>query len=315
MPPQLPAIGDEVPASLPPLGGEVGTGNVAPVRPPHPEAKIGPAIPHTGLPDTAAGDMAFADPLRGAISPELRAKLTTPLAHPTGIDAIDVLTSPANIVSALVGGGLAAREARAAGPTVSRTLASLKGVLSAASPVIKYEIVRSGLRSIGLSDAIAVPTAMVLSGYQHGGGTKGATARPSTTPPPGVEPFMPNVSAGQPAYAPPVAMPLPAPVMDRYAPNVSTLTSEQAAAQAAVHNAPVAAEAAIPVSGPQGVPASAQVPTSFAALLKPPSPAQVSNAEGLVARGLSLADAARTVARGDAELGARIMTALQASHK
>ena len=97
--------------------------------------------------------------------------------------------------------------------------------------------------------------------------------------------------------------------------DASGLTPEQTAAQAAVHHAPVAPEASIPVSGPQGVPASAQVPSSFAALLRPPSPAQLANAEALVARGRSLADAARTVSRGDAELGARIMTALQAGHK
>ncbi len=130
-----------------------------------------------------------------------------------------------------------------------------------------------------------------------------------------VDPYMPNVSAGKVEYAPPTTPVSGHLQVDPHMPNVSTLTPEQLAAQAAVHNAPVAAEAPIPVSGPQGVPPGAQVPSSFAALLRPPSPAQLANAEGLVARGRSLADAARTVSRGDAELGARIMSALQQSQK
>jgi hypothetical protein len=53
-------------------------------------------------------------------------------------------------------------------------------------------------------------------------------------------------------------------------------------------------------------------PPSWAALLKPPSPAQLANVEALVARGQRVTDAIRTVSRGDTELGARLMTALQA---
>jgi hypothetical protein len=53
-------------------------------------------------------------------------------------------------------------------------------------------------------------------------------------------------------------------------------------------------------------------PPSWAALLKPPSPAQLANVEALVARGQRVTDAVRTVSRGDTELAARLMTALQA---
>jgi hypothetical protein len=200
-------------------------------------------------------------------------------------------------------------------------LAAGKGILASAAPVVKYELARSGLRTAGIPDSIAIPAAMLLSGYQRGG-VKSAAAPQAETVVPASSPV--DLSAAtaeataaraarfgsQRGWAAQLAQ-----NPDGWRVDASGLTAEQTAAQAAVHNAPVAPEAALPVSGPQGVPASAQVPSSFAALLRPPSPAQLANVEALVARGRPVIEAVRTVSRGDQELGARLMSALQQSHK
>jgi hypothetical protein len=139
---------------------------------------------------------------------------TTPLARPTGIDAIDSFTSPIGLASLAAGGVGVARAGIAGGMS-----AAAKAALADASPLIKYEIYSGVLEHAGVPSSIARPAAMIFAGYKKGA----KVDAPSTVPPPIVETAqeamgrkMASAPAAAPAAArvpvaePPVSMDTPA---------------------------------------------------------------------------------------------------------
>lgn len=107
---------------------------------------------------------------------------TTPLAHPTGIDMIDDFTSPVGLASLAAGGAGIARAGLTGG-----IAAGAKEGLATAAPVIKYEATRTMLRAMKVPDSLAIPIAMVVSGYKKGAKPEPVaepvpTAAPATVP-------------------------------------------------------------------------------------------------------------------------------------
>lgn len=71
-------------------------------------------------------------PFQNAVGPKARKALTSPLIHPTGIDAVDSLTSPVNLALAAISGGK---------PAVSAAYQRVSQLLSHADPELATEIV------------------------------------------------------------------------------------------------------------------------------------------------------------------------------
>jgi hypothetical protein len=94
---------------------------------------------------------------------------TTPLARPTGVDAIDSFTSPVGLVSLAAGGVGIARAGVAGGAA-----AAAKTAFADAAPIIKYQVIESTLQHFGMPLEIAQPLAMGLAGFKKG--TKAAAA-------------------------------------------------------------------------------------------------------------------------------------------
>lgn len=186
---------------------------------------------HAGVPARGRGTQLDLDKSnRGA------ALATTPLAHPTGVDAIDGFTSPVGLASLAAGGVGIVRAGVAGGVT-----AAAKTAIADASPLIKYEIAKGALEHAGIPSSIAMPIAMVFSGYK-----KGAKAEPVTAAKP-----RPAVPA---SAAPPIAAEVaPAAIAeeDRLFQELrDTIAKRQAAAPAAAmeESSPFAKPTAAPVS-------------------------------------------------------------------
>jgi hypothetical protein len=99
---------------------------------------------------------------------------TTPLAHPTGVDAIDNFTSPVGLASLAAGGAGIVRAGIADG-----AIAAAKATAAFTNPVLKFEVARRTMKAIGVPEWAALPIAYGLSGY-----TKGAKGAPEGVPPP-----------------------------------------------------------------------------------------------------------------------------------
>jgi hypothetical protein len=94
--------------------------------------------------------------------------------------------------------------------TGGRVLAGAKEAITQASPIVKYEATKHLLTSAGLPESVAIPLAMVASGYQPG--KKGTEPLPETPAAPGSAsaPTAPEV-APSPAPTPASAGPTKAP--------------------------------------------------------------------------------------------------------
>ena len=88
---------------------------------------------------------------------------TTPLAHPTGIDAIDGMTSPVGLAS-LAAGGYGIATAGAAEGAVGAARAGF----AAASPIVKYEAAKHLLLRMGVPSGMAELAAATVSGIKSG---------------------------------------------------------------------------------------------------------------------------------------------------
>ncbi len=193
-------------------------------------------------------------PRANGVGPQTRTLATTPLAHPTGIDIIDQLTSPANI--AILAGSLGK----------PATMAALKGV-SALADVVSPDVV--GIFSPKLANAMRV--AMKIRTAQTG---------PAASPAPGpAQPPEPNTQATGTSMAPapqPVMTPRPAPVVPPSPPQ-QTGTSMAPAPMPPPVARPAAPE---PVAGPSEPPPT---PTEAPKPAGPPSQKQL-NEEAIARR-------------------------------
>lgn len=137
-----------------------------------------------------------------------------------------------------------------AAPSGAKLLAGAGRAAMEASPVVKYELTKHGLKAVGTPDVVAIPLAMAVSGYSGKGkaGTGGAKAEPpSLNDQLGVSPestgatmdSLPNTPVPAPARAP---LPL--------AHNAQTAAT---AAEAARGNADALGVAAEPPLAPEGV--------------------------------------------------------------
>lgn len=90
---------------------------------------------------------------------------------------------------------------------IGRARAAVVAAGAQAAPVIKYEVTKHALESLGVSSSIAIPIAMVVSGYK-----KGAKATPTeAAPAPTAEAATPAAAAPAVEAAPTVAPPETAP--------------------------------------------------------------------------------------------------------
>lgn len=170
---------------------------------------------------------------------------TTPLARPTGVDAIDSMTSPLGIISTALGIGAVAKAGAAGGAA-----AAAKNALSQATPLVKYEATKTVLTHLGIPGPLAGVAAAVVSGYKKGGAVAEAEAAAPTA-----ESF--GVRTGTPA---PKGMPS-GPLRERY-PN--GLPIEPATSPAG--SAPAAPPPAAP---PAAAPSTAAPPPAAAAVPEP----------------------------------------------
>ena len=174
---------------------------------------------HAGVPARGRGTQLDLDKSnRGA------ALATTPLAHPTGVDAIDSFTSPLGLASLAAGGVGIARAGMAGGVT-----AAAKTAIADASPLIKYEVSKAALEHVGVPSVIAMPLAMAFSGYKKG--AKAPAGPPSTAAPAGVETAQDALArrmATAPAAAPVAAE--AAPAVEAAAPAVAPAAASTPAA-------------------------------------------------------------------------------------
>ncbi len=88
---------------------------------------------------------------------------TTPLAHPTGVDAIDSFTSPVGIASLAAGGAGILRAGAAEG-----VAAAGKAAVGTAAPFVKYEVVKGGLTTLGVPHWLASAAAAYVSARGSG---------------------------------------------------------------------------------------------------------------------------------------------------
>lgn len=131
---------------------------------------------------------------------------TTPLAHPTGIDAIDSFTSPVGLASLAAGGAGVLRAGVTEGAGAAAGAAAAQ-----ASPIVKYELVRTALTHLGVHPTIAMAAAALASGYK-GKGAKVVPAEAADAVPAIVETPQARMAreVAQPAARPPIAAPAPA---------------------------------------------------------------------------------------------------------
>lgn len=155
---------------------------------------------------------------------------TTPLAHPTGIDAVDNFTSPLGLASLAAGGAGVVRAGVEGGAGMAA-----KSALAQASPLLKFEATRRALTAIGIPDVLATGAAVMVSGYKGG---KAAEVEHVSAP------GFPRTSTG------PTPAPVAAAQTDLSRVPASSLTQEQIAERMAATNAgavPETAAAAVPV--------------------------------------------------------------------
>ncbi len=88
---------------------------------------------------------------------------TTPLAHPTGVDMIDGLTSPLGIASLAAGGAGIARAVAGGGAAAG---AEAAGGMVAAQ--VKYWLTKAALMKMGVPPILAEGAAAAVSGYKKG---------------------------------------------------------------------------------------------------------------------------------------------------
>ncbi len=116
---------------------------------------------------------------------------------------------------AAVSGLSVARAMAAPGLTlVARGIAGTKAVAAQAAPVVKYQLIKSGLEGMGVPSVLAIPAAMVASGYKKTAAETGTAAadegavsapgfpKSTTSPPPGavlVPPAAPPPAVAEPA--------------------------------------------------------------------------------------------------------------------
>jgi len=175
---------------------------------------------HAGVPARGRGTQLDLDKSNRGV-----ALATTPLAHPTGIDAIDGFTSPVGLASLAAGGVGIARAGMAGGVT-----AAAKTAIADASPLIKYEATKTALEKIGLPSPLAIAAAIAVSGYKKPG--KAAPAGPpSTAAPAGVETAQDALARRM--ASPPTAAPVAAeaaPAVEAAAPAVAPAAASTPAA-------------------------------------------------------------------------------------
>lgn len=89
---------------------------------------------------------------------------TTPLAHPTGIDAVDNFTSPVGLVSLAAGGAGIVRAGVTEGAGAAAKMAA-----TTASPLLKFEVTRRAMMAMGAPDWMATGAAAYVSGMKGKG--------------------------------------------------------------------------------------------------------------------------------------------------
>jgi hypothetical protein len=221
-------------------------------------------------------------PSVNAIGPNARATLNTPLARPTGIDAVDNILTPVNLATMGAFGLARSISSVAEAGLGGRVVEGVKGAVQQAVPQMKYEAVKSGLEFLHVPSYVAIPIAMRVSGYKW---------RAKAAPEPAAAPAEPAptspVGSAAGGTAPPSGLP-PEPVPEAPA-------------------APAPAPTAHPTRTPgQMSPTAIQSDLGLAArrakvtLTEP----QYQQAESLVREGRSIDQAVRTVATTPASAGA-----------
>lgn len=124
----------------------------------------------------------------------------TPLAHPTGIDAIDGLTSPIGIASTALGVGAIARAG-----LVDGAMGAVKTAVGQATPLLKYEATKSTLEHLHVPTPIAMAAAIAVSGYRGNG--KHPPVPVAAEAAPAAEAAA--IPAAAPSVAPPESVPAP----------------------------------------------------------------------------------------------------------
>lgn len=156
-----------------------------------------------------------------------------------------------------------------AAPSGAKLLAGAGRAAMEASPVVKYELTKHGLKAVGTPDVVAIPLAMAVSGYSGKGkaGTGGAKAEPpSLNDQLGVSPestgatmdSLPNTPVPAPARAP---LPL-----------AHSAQTAATAAEAARGNADALGVAAEPPLAPEGVLPMPGAPAEFHGTAREPIP-------------------------------------------
>lgn len=211
-----------------------------------------PTTASTALPETR---MPTGTPARGRgtqlnvdRSNAVASAAVTPLAHPTGIDAIDGMTSPLGLASLAAGGVGVARAGVTGG-----ALAAVKTAVADAAPLVKYEATKAILERLGVPAPMATVAAMAVSGYTRNAKGKAAAAAPTPEPMPAARSEALDLT--RPAKA-------GALTQDEIAARVSAVRANgglppQAAPPTAAAAPPIASG---PVAAPGGAPAAAPGP-------------------------------------------------------
>lgn len=226
---------------------------VAPGAPPPSVTPKPDVSAHAGVPARGRGTQLDPDKsMRGLEA------ATTPLARPTGIDAIDGLTSPVGLASLAAGGVGIARAGIEGGVS-----AGARAAAAQATPQIKYELTKSALKAVGIPEPMAMAAAMFVSGYKKGVKAEPISA-PSNVAPSGVETAQEALArrmASAPVAAPSPAVPVEPVAVGPAAPAVPAAPVTPAAAPPQP-----AASAPSPVAAPQASPLPDQKSLNEAAL-------------------------------------------------
>jgi hypothetical protein len=232
----------------------------------HPEAKMSAGAHVLGVPQqTLPADAVDENGQKRLVSPKVAQFMTTPLARPTGIDAVDSFLSPSSLaLMAAQGGMAAATAARSAVTNLTDTVGE-----KLAGKLLKF-VMPSMLKKPAEAASILSD---IVEAYKSQGKPAGGAAPASPVT------VAPAASSAPPAAAPQTASAPPMP--------------------AQAQSAPVAAPAPAPAT-PAGVPMSR--PAAMQAALKAfseaqetPRPAEVSNTASLIAKGTAPEQALKVV--------------------
>ncbi len=177
----------------------------APLAPPAGTPKMSASASPWGQPNVALPP-SMIDALGGRkiLSPGAEQFLHTPLAH-TNVGVIDALTTPANIVTTLVGAGAAGSAALESG-----VAAAMKSAAQSVNPLVKFEIAHYTLKAMHVPDWLAGPAAYMISGYSRGGGGgSSGGAAPAAAPAEPPSPIPGTPTSMTPGAAPSAAWPQP----------------------------------------------------------------------------------------------------------